>query len=165
VNAGALPLRPLRADTFAPFGDVIEPAAARRIIDVNEGTAQRFDDLAHIDTGADGGRTVLSLFRARPRDLPFEIAMLERHPLGSQAFVPLAGARFIVVVAEDPDSVPLAFLAEGGQGVNYRRGTWHHPLIALDRESDFLVVDRGGEGANCEEVALARCWRIESSSM
>ncbi|HRQ64611.1 MAG TPA: ureidoglycolate lyase [Xanthomonadaceae bacterium] len=157
-----LPLRPLSAEVFAPFGEVIEPAAARRVFEVNDGTARRFHDLARIDTGSDGGHPVLSLFRASPREMPFEIAMLERHPLGSQAFVPLAGARFIVVVAESPETQPLAFLAQNGQGVNYRRGAWHHPLVALDRESDFLVIDRGGEGRNCDEVALAQRCCVEA---
>jgi ureidoglycolate lyase len=165
VSAIVLPLRPLSAAAFAPFGEVIEPAAARRVFEVNDGTAKRFHDLARIDTGSDGGHPVLSLFRASPRELPFEITMLERHPLGSQAFIPLGGARFIVVVADNPETEPLAFLAQDGQGVNYRRGTWHHPLIALDRDSDFLVIDRGGEGCNCDEVALARNRRIESSSL
>jgi ureidoglycolate lyase len=165
VSAIVLPLRPLSAEAFAPFGEVIEPAAARRVFEVNDGSATRFHDLARIDTGSDGGHTVLSLFRAAPREMPFEIAMLERHPLASQAFVPLAGVRFIVVVAENPETQPLAFLAQGGQGVNYHRGVWHHPLIALDRASDFLVIDRGGAGNNCEEVELAQRWCIEASRL
>lgn len=86
--------------------------------------------------------------------------MLERHPLGSQAFVPLGGARFIVVVAASPQAMPQAFLAAPGQGVNYRRGVWHHPLIALQQDSAFLVVDRGGEGANCDEVRLENSWQV-----
>ena len=89
------------------------------------------------------------------------MVMLESHPLGSQAFVPLDPAlAFVVVVAADPAAEPQAFLARRGQGVNYHRGTWHHPLIALERVGDFLVVDRGGEGHNCDEVALDTIWRI-----
>jgi ureidoglycolate lyase len=155
-----LPLRPLSREAFAAFGDVIGADGARTVIEINDGTAQRFHDLARIDTASEGGHTVLSLFRAQPRELPFEIVMLERHPLGSQAFVPLAGARYIVVVAEHPEAEPQAFLAGAGQGVNYRPGVWHHPLIALDQNGDFLVIDRGGPGANCDEVALALRWVI-----
>lgn len=156
-----LSLRRLSREAFATFGDVIDPAGARDVYPINEGTTQRFHDLAHIDTTKDGGHTVLSLFRAQPRELPFAILMLERHPLGSQAFVPLNGARYIVVVAEHPDTEPQAFLADASQGVNYRPGVWHHPLIALDQTSDFLVIDREGPGTNCDEVRLAQPCLIE----
>lgn len=155
-----LPLRPLCRDAFNAFGDVIEASAAQAVYEINGGTTQRFHDLARIDTASEAGHTVLSLFRAQARELPFEVVMLERHPLGSQAFVPLHGARYIVVVAEHPQAEPQAFLADAGQGVNYRRGVWHHPLIALDRPSDFLVLDRAGPGANCDEVALSRAWLV-----
>jgi ureidoglycolate lyase len=155
-----LPLRPLSREAFAAFGDVIAAEGASSVYAINSGTTQRFHDLARIDTASEGGHTVLSLFRAQPRPLPFEIAMLERHPLGSQAFVPLHGARYIVVVAEHPESEPQAFLADAGQGVNYRPGVWHHPLIALDQTHDFLVIDRAGPGVNCDEVALAQRWMI-----
>ena len=152
-----LAVTPLTRETFAPYGEVIEPGAASQDYAVNEGTAVRFDALATVDTGSEGGRTVISIFRAQPRTFPFEVAMLERHPLGSQAFIPLhPDLRYIVVVADDPAGTLRAFLAQGGQGVNYRRGTWHHPLIALDRGGDFLVVDRAGEGGNCEEARLAK---------
>jgi ureidoglycolate hydrolase len=97
----ALPLEALESGAFAPFGEVIEAGSAATGYTVNAGTAQRFHDLAHIDTDHAGGRSVLSLFRAMPRTVPFEIRMLERHCLGSQAFVPLDPAtRFLVVVAE-----------------------------------------------------------------
>ena len=151
-----LRIEPLTRKAFAPFGDVIEPASAQRVIAINDGTAQRHHDLARIDCDRDGGRAVVSIVRAQPRALPFAITMLERHPLGSQAFVPLDPAlRYLIVVAADPHVTPRAFLAQHGQGVNYARGVWHHPLIALDREGDFLVLDRGGAGANCDEAVLA----------
>ena len=145
---------------FAPFGDVIEADAAATQYAVNAGTATRYHDLARIDTAHDGGRPVVSLFRAAPRELPFRVAMLERHPLGSQAFVPLGEARYVVVVAADPAAPPRAFLAQR-QGINYRRGVWHHPLIVLDRITDFLCLDRAGPGANCEEVGLAQEWWLD----
>jgi ureidoglycolate lyase len=87
--------------------------------------------------------------------------MLERHPLGSQAFVPLDPAtRYVVVVSESPEAMPRAFLARAGQGVNLARGTWHHPLIALDRRCDFLVLDRGGAGHNCDEAMLPQAMSL-----
>jgi ureidoglycolate lyase len=160
-----LAVAPLTRATFAPYGDVIEADAANDQYAVNDGTATRFDDLARIDTARHGGHPLLSIFRARPRALPFDVVMLESHPLGSQAFVPLDPAlAFVVVVAADPGAEPQAFLARRGQGVNYHRGTWHHPLIALERVGDFLVVDRGGEGHNCDEVALDTIWRISHAS-
>ncbi len=159
-----LAVEALSLAAFAPFGDVIAPEGAARVFPINNGTTQRYHDLARIDTAAGDGRTVLSLFRALPRALPFEVHMLERHPLGSQAFVPLdPQARYLVVVAKDPQTPPRAFLAERGQGVNFRPGTWHHPLLALDRDSDFLVIDRDGPGENCDEAELPERWIIAPS--
>jgi len=155
-----LAVEPLTAAAFAPFGEVIAADAARTTYAVNDGTAQRFHALGRVDS--DGGATVLSIFRAQPRALPFEVRTLERHPRGSQAFVPLSGAPYLVVVASDPSQPPRAFLARGDQGVNFRKGTWHHPLLALERESDFLVVDREGDDDNCDEVVLDDAWVIAS---
>jgi ureidoglycolate lyase len=150
---------PLRAEAFARFGDVIE-IEGRESRWINDDTCRRFDDLAHIDVAEGGGRPLLSVFEANPQSLPLHIRKLERHPLSSQAFFPLEAQPFLVVVAAagDGPSAPVgrlrAFLSSGRQGVNYRRNTWHHPLIALGRISRFLVVDRGGSGENCEELAL-----------
>ena len=164
MSARTLALEPLTPDAFAPFGEVIAPDAARANYTINGNTAHRFHALAMVETLGEGARAVLSWVRAEPRALPFEVAMLERHPLGSQAFVPLDPAvRFVVVVAESPEAAPRAFLAERGAGVNYRRGTWHHPLIVLDRPADFLVVDREGEGANCDEISLGVSWWLASA--
>ncbi len=155
-----LKAEPLTPEAFAPFGDVIQIAGhAARII--NEGTCERFDDLASVDVLANGGRPLISIFKATPRSLPFAVRMLERHPLSSQAFYPLDGTPFLVVVAEAgegaappwPERVR-AFRAAGNQGVSYRRNTWHHALLALEQTSHFLVVDRGGPGENCDEVAI-----------
>lgn len=145
---------PLAAAAFAPFGDVIETAGhAPRYI--NQGTTRRYDDLARIEVGRDEGRPLLSVFVTQPQPLPLRITMIERHKLGSQAFVPLDGADFLIVVAapgDDPKPGDLrAFLASNGQGVNYAPGVWHHPVIALRRETRFLVIDRGGEDADCDE--------------
>jgi ureidoglycolate lyase len=147
----------LTAEAFRPFGDVIE-IEGRRSRWINDNTCRRFDDLAAVDVAEAGGRPLISVFEATPRELPLQIRMLERHPLSSQAFHPLELRPFLIVVAEDgpaPVASRLrAYLSSGRQGVNYRRNTWHHPLIALDRISRFLVVDRGGPGENCEEVAI-----------
>ena len=148
---------PLTAAAFAPFGEVIETAGhAPRLI--NEGTSQRFDDLTPVDVLADGGRPLISIFRATPRPLPFVVKGLERHPLSSQAFYPLDGLPYLVVVASAGDSPwetrIRAFRAAGNQGVNYRRGTWHHALLALGKTCHFLVIDRGGSEENCDEVVV-----------
>ncbi len=158
----ALRVEPLRAASFGAFGDVIETASARQTYAINEGTAQRFHDLARVETDASGGRTLISIFRAQARQLPFEIRMFERHPLGSQAFIPLLAQRYLIAVAASAEVPPRVFLADAGQGINYHRGTWHHPLLALDATGDFLVVDRGGPGENCEEFSLAEPYWIES---
>ena len=142
---------PLTAEAFAPFGEVIQAAGhVPRLI--NEGTCERFDDLAPVDVLAGGGRPLISIFKAAPRPLPFAVRVLERHPLSSQAFFPLDGVPFLVVVAEGGDVRRIrAFRAAGDQGVSYRRNTWHHALLAIGQTSRFLVVDRGGAGENCDE--------------
>jgi ureidoglycolate lyase len=151
----ALHPEPLTRGVFAPFGEVIELDDARHYT-INDGYAERYHDLARLDVAEAGGRPLLNIFRAKPRELPLRIRMVERHPLSSQAFLPLAAMPFLVVVAP-PGQAPgpgdlRAFVTRGQQGVNYARGTWHHPLIAFGRPGDFLVVDRGGGGENCDEV-------------
>lgn len=156
---------PLQARAFAAFGDVIDTAGTEPRT-INEGFAERFDDLARLDTLRLGGHPVLSLFRAKPRTLSFQLRLVERHLLGSQAFVPLLQQRFLVVVAPaGPPPVPAqlrCFVTSPGQGVNYAAGTWHHPLIALDTGGDFVVIDRGGPqtAEDCEEHSLlqANAW-------
>ncbi len=160
VTPPKLVVEALTREAFAPFGEVIDAAAATTSFPINQGTATRFHALAKADCSDAGGVTLLSIVRAQARTLPFTVRLLERHPLGSQAFIPLAAARYLIVVAEHPDSRPRVFLADAGQGINFYRNTWHHPLLALDRVSDFLVVDRGGPGDNCEEQPLNQAWRI-----
>ena len=152
-----LKVSPLTAAAFAPYGEVIEasPAAERRII--NAGNTERFHDLANIDAGRNG-QTIVSIFRGQPRELPFAITMMEKHPLASQAFMPLSGQPYLVAVATPGDTVSAeairVFLAQPHQGVNYAAGTWHHPLLALNDVCDFLVIDRAGDGDNCIEQTL-----------
>jgi ureidoglycolate lyase len=156
-----LTVQPLSTAAFAPFGQVIAAGSAARHFAVNDGSAERFDDLATLDTTRAGGRPVLSIFRAKPRLLPLQLRLVERHQLGSQAFVPLALQRFLVVVAPPgpaPEAAALrCFLALPGQGVNFAAGTWHHPLIALDGGGDFLVIDRAAAdgSSDCQEHLLA----------
>lgn len=149
-----LVVEPLTQEVFRPFGTVIEIDGAERRL-INAGTTERFHALATTDVETEGGRTILNLFRGQPRTFPYRVAMMERHPLGSQAFWPLADRAWLVVVAGDEDGRPgrpRAFRATGRQGVQYARNVWHHPLIAVDTVSDFLVADREGPGVNLEEV-------------
>ena len=151
-----LTLEQLTPQGFAPFGDVIQAQGARHFL-INEGNAERYHDLARLTPGP-GGRVTVNIFRGRAFSPPFPLTHMERHPLGSQAFIPLEGRRYLVAVATGgaaPDLETLrVFLAQGGQGVNYLPGVWHHPLLALEATSDFLVLDRGGEGSNCDIVPL-----------
>ncbi len=154
MTAQPINIQPLTSAAFERFGDVVEVEGAVHF-PINNGTTERFHDLATVNTSADNGKTIVSIARGQPFSLPIAINMLERHPLGSQIFMPLNGRSYLVVVAEANDDgspgLPVGFLAQGHQGVNYARNTWHHPLIPLDAESDFLIVDRSGEGINLEE--------------
>jgi ureidoglycolate lyase len=161
-----LAIEPLTRAAFEPFGDVIELDGAKQI-PINLGTTIRFHDLCNLDVTDEGGRALVNLFRGQPRVLPFEVKMMERHPLGSQAFVPLNDKPYLVVVAPAgplDESKIRAFATRGWQGVNYAKGVWHHPLIALGEVSDFIVVDRGGEGLNLNEQDLKESlWLTEDA--
>jgi ureidoglycolate lyase len=157
---------PLTAEAFAAFGSVIEASDAAVKVDINLGHAIRYDRLAEIDVADEGGTGAISLFRARPL-AELVLRIFERHPLGSQTFVPLSGRPYLVAVAPAGDfdvaGVRL-FHAEAGQGVHYRKGVWHHFLLVLEAESDFLVIDRAGPGDNCEEIELASADEIRVRS-
>lgn len=143
--------QPLTASAFAPFGDVIEAAGPVDMI-INEGMCDRFHDRAKL--AFSGGRAGISMFRARPRSLPLTLDLVERHPLGSQAFIPMTQTSFLVVVAEDDRGEPVrlqAFLTTPGQSINFHRGTWHGVLTPLADPGLFAVVDRIGDGNNLEE--------------
>lgn len=142
---------PLTADAFAPFGEVLEITGTPDKI-INQGKCGRYHDLAGMDFGE--GRAGISLFHAELREMPYPLDLLERHPLGSQAFIPMSQSRFLVTVAEDAGGVPgapRAFIARAGQGVNLRRNVWHGVLCPLDGTGLYGVVDRIGEGNNLEE--------------
>jgi len=145
---------PLTKTAFAPFGDVVEIDGATPI-EINQGFARRFNSLANIDVSANGAPVNISLFEARPRPQPIEIKLMERHPLGSQLFMPLQDRPWLVVVCADPHDPASyrAFTATGRQGVNYGRNVWHHPLLILGDGERFMVVDRVGQD-NLEEVWL-----------
>lgn len=152
-----LKAEPLTRDAFAPFGDVIDASLATRALPINQGYTTRFDDFAAIDVSDQGGRPCVSIFRSKPMS-PVRIGLMERHPLGSQAFIPLQQRPYLVVVAPPGEfrlQAVRAFHASGHQGVNYAKGTWHHFLLALDEDSDFLVIDRAGNGDNLTEITLS----------
>lgn len=148
-----IPVQALTPENFAPFGDIIETGLGE-VKSINWDMTERHHALAKADIIGEAPQVLINIFRSKPWEFPLTVKMVERHPLGSQAFMPLNGRDYLVVVAEDKydvPQVPVAFLARGHQGVNYHRNIWHHPLLALDEISDFLVVDRGGAGNNLEE--------------
>ncbi len=146
---------PLTAAAFAPFGDILEAAGTPDMI-INEGFCERFHDRARLDFGA-GGRPGISIFKAKPRALPYQFSLLERHPDGSQAFIPMSEHPFLVIVAPDENTTPgrpRAFLTAAHQGINLHRGTWHGVLTPLHSPGIFAVIDRIGDTPNLQEHRL-----------
>jgi ureidoglycolate lyase len=145
-------IEPLTADTFAPFGDVLEcRGEADKII--NQGMCGRYHDRAKLDFGPNG-RAGISLFNATPRDLPYQLELVERHPEGSQAFVPMHQNPFLVIVAADVNGTPAtprAFVTTGDQAINFHCGTWHGVLTPLQGSGLFAVIDRIGDTENLQE--------------
>lgn len=147
-------IEPMTADAFAPFGDLLEAKGTPDKI-INQGLCGRFHDRARMDFS--DGRAGISIFHAEKRDLPLKLDLVERHPNGSQAFVPMSYQPFLVVVAEDQNGTPQnirAFLTEAGQAINIHRGVWHGVLTPLHDPGLFAVIDRIGEGPNLEEYWL-----------
>ncbi len=145
---------PLGAERFAPYGDVIATQGSRTE-PMNEARFARYSGLATVDVDS-AGDVAISIVESRtPTSLPYAFDMVERHPRGSQAFVPLAGFAFVIVVGPPGESVEAddleAFISNGRQGVQYHRGTWHMPLIALEEGQRFLVIERAPQDDNCEE--------------
>ena len=147
---------PLDQSNFDEFGEVIETEGKDFTL-INDGSAQNFSELANIDVLSEGGYPRVSIYESNPLQQPIKLTLLERHPLGSQAFIPLSSAPFLVVVASEasPDKVR-AFITNGRQGVNFKANTWHHPLLVLEPQCRFLVIDRGGKGDNCEIQDLSK---------
>ncbi|KKN46822.1 hypothetical protein LCGC14_0669040 [marine sediment metagenome] len=147
--------QPLTKDSFAPFGEILD-ASGRPDRMINAGMCGRHHDQATLDFGHDG-QAGISIFDARPRSFPYTLDLLERHPEGSQAFLPLTGHPFLVIVAPDDNGTPgtpLAFITHPYQGVNFRRGTWHGVLTPLAEPGLFAVVDRIGTTTNLDEYPL-----------
>lgn len=155
-------IQPLTRAAFAPFGDVIETDGAHHY-PINAGMCERYHDLARVETAGPNARQLISIFVGQPYALPLTLKMVERHPLGSQAFVPLSPEPFLVIVAADENGkpgIPRAFMTNGAQGVNYPINTWHGVLTPIGGEQRFLIVDRGGDGNNLEEFVFDEAFLI-----
>jgi ureidoglycolate lyase len=155
-------IEPLTAAAFAPFGQVIETEGAHHY-PINAGMTERYHDLARVDLAGTDSRPLISIFRGKPYTLPLSLTLVERHPLGSQAFYPLGTTPWLVIVAPDEGGIPgrpLAFAPAPGQGVNIAINTWHGVLTPLDHDAGFLVVDRGGPGNNLEEYRFDQPWLV-----
>ena len=162
-------IQPLTQESFSAFGDVIEKEN-HDFFAINQGLTQRYHALSVAQISGDNTAVGMSIFHnSCATEIPFKIDMLERHPHGSQSFIPLQQQKFIIIVALPLDQTQpneqkiYAFLSNGKQGVTYHQGVWHHPLITLEAESDFLVVDRIGGGQNCDvhPLVVSR-WVVES---
>lgn len=158
-------IQTLDAANFAAFGEVIS-CQGNDYFQINDAHTERYHAIATTEIIGEA-KAGISIFRnIKTTSIPFEISMLERHPNGSQAFIPMQGQNFLVVVApslnaDEPDLSQLkAFITDGSQGVNYRAGTWHHPLLTLESPSDFAVIDRIGSGHNCDVFQFTHSIKI-----
>lgn len=153
-----LKLEPLTREAFAPYGDVIEMNDSNNMFPINFGLTERHHALSKVDVADGGGQPIISLFKNQPASLPIRVKVMERHPLGSQAFITISGNPYVIVVAPAGDfdySKLRAFLAQSSQAINYYKGTWHHYCLGLNAVNEFVVVDRGGgEGNNCDESEI-----------
>lgn len=157
-------IQPMTAEAFAPYGELIEVNGEPDKI-INMGMCGRHHDRATFDILQ--GRVGLSLFDAVPRELPYELTLVERHPLGSQCFVPMTHAPYLVIVAPDENGGPgrpIAFETKAGQAINFYRNTWHGVLTPLQAPGLFAVIDRIGEGANLEEFFFDTPYIVASQS-
>ncbi len=157
---------PITTERFAQYGDVIHASTAAKAV-MNNARFERFHDLAKIDVESAGGRTAISIARCKvATTFPHRFDMVERHPLGSQAFIPLSPFSFIVVVAPAGEAVDAAdlcaFVTNGRQGINYHKGVWHMPMIAMEAGQEFLIVDRLPARDNCEEFILGDLLTLEA---
>ena len=159
-----LKLKPLTAEGFAPFGEVIQKQG-HYPQDINYGRTRKYSELARIDVNDEQGSPAVHIYRSRPVSLPFRIEIMEYHPLGSQAFIPLQQHQFPIVVAPPSEKLQIesiqAFLSNGAQGINLNKGVWHHYLLSLADISDFLVIDRSGPGKHTVEQHLDQNLFIE----
>ena len=154
--------RPLTRENFAEFGDVIDTETDNHF-PINGGMTERYHALARAEAAGPNAHVLISLVRGTPYAFPLELPMVERHPFGSQAFIPLSPRPFVVVVChdgEDGPGTPHAFLTKPGQGVNYPRKLWHGVLTPVGEPQDFVVIDRGGDGNNVEEFHFPQPYEI-----
>ncbi|WDR05030.1 ureidoglycolate lyase [Devosia rhodophyticola] len=159
-------LHPLTAAAFLPFGQVIQTEGADHYA-INAGMTERYHDLAAVELTGANPRPLISIFRGQPYQLPLPLKMMERHPLGSQAFYPLSAIPFVVVVAPDNNGQPgrpLAFITAPGQGINIAQNVWHGVLTPLQQTCDFVVIDRGGDGNNLEEHHFSTPYLIAATT-
>jgi ureidoglycolate lyase len=166
MNESVIKPVPITSERFAPYGDVIHASQATKTT-MNDARFERFNDLGAIDVGAAGGRAAVSIARCKtPATFPYRVDMVERHPHGSQAFIPLTPFSFVVVVAPAGEAVNAedlrAFVTNGTQGVNYHKGVWHMPMIAMEAGQEFLIVDRAPREDNCEEFVLGNPLMLEA---
>ena len=142
--------KPINKENFKEFGDMITTDDIKPL-EINDGYAKRYDGIANLDAKKDDGESIISIFSALKRSFPMKVDMMEKHPLGSQAFIPMKETTFLAFVAPVGDTPDLtkaeAFIIPKGIGVNYKAGIWHFPLIATE-DMNFLVVDRKGKGDN-----------------
>ena len=135
---------------FSSYGDLISTDDINPM-NINEGYAKRFDNLANLDTSKDSGKTIVSIFSALKRTFPMKIHMMEKHPLGTQAFIPMKETTFLTFVAPSGESPEIdkiqSFIIPAKMGINYKPGIWHFPLISTEN-INFLVIDRKGSGDN-----------------
>ena len=154
---------PLSQYEFAEFGDVLETEKRDSFL-INEGMCRRYDRLSDVTFDNGIGIPSISIFRGKPYKLPLQLKLLERHPFGSQAFIPLHSNPFLIIVAEDMNEEPLlpkVFFTNGHQGINIKRNTWHGVLTPLFNECNFVVIDRIGTTSNLEEFILTQNIIIE----
>jgi len=147
----------LTAEAFLPYGDVVDTEYAKSF-NINYGLTTRFHDMANIDVSDGGGKAGFSIFSAKASTLPHQVKVMEYHPFGSQLFYPCCNSPFLVLVAPPSKNIQLdkltLFITNGKQGVNYKKGTWHHYLMPLNNTSDFIVIDRIARDKNCVEIEL-----------
>ena len=142
--------KPINKENFSKFGELVSTEGLKSV-DINNGYAKRFGEAVKLDTRQDRGETTISIFSALKRTFPMKIDMMEQHPLGSQAFIPMKETTFLVLVAPKSDEPDLnkieSFIIPPGIGINYKAGTWHFPLISTE-DMNFLIIDRKGSGNN-----------------
>ncbi|RCL03675.1 MAG: ureidoglycolate lyase [Candidatus Tokpelaia sp. JSC161] len=153
---------PIEANRFISFGKVIKADPAHMQY-INNGRTKRYHDLAPITTYGTNPSVLFNIFRGRPFSFPMNIRMVERHPYSSQTFFPIDNISFLVVVAQDNNGIPQkpqAFFTHVGEGVHYHANVWHHPLLVLEKTSDFIVIDHKCEENNIEEYFYNKTYRI-----